>query len=128
MSDYNPTVGSWDLAYDLDLSPRIVPYVDIDARDHTNSSYYLNSYALDFFRQGSERLLMSENELDRGETYHLLLDFLHSLTSMKTSVQNIIEDEIKQPSNNDMAFFKPLGKKFSDIQQNFSSKFYKLYK
>jgi len=128
MSNYNPTVGSWDLAYDLDLSPRIVPFVDIDARDHTNSAYYLNSYALDFFRHGSERLLMSENELDRGETYHLLSDFLLSLTSMKTSVDNIIENEIKQTGNNDIGFFKPLGKKISDIQQNFSSKFYKHFK
>jgi hypothetical protein len=128
MTNYNPSVGSWDLAYDLDLSPRIVPYVDIDARDHTNSSYYLNSYALDFFRHGSERLLMSENELDRGETYHLLSDFLVSLTSIKTSLTNIIEDEIKQTSNNDIQFFKPLDKKLSAIQHNFSNKFYKEYK
>lgn len=128
MSNYNPTIGSWDLAFDLDLSQRIVPMVDIDARDHTNSSYYLNSYALDYFRHGSERLLMTENELDRGETYHLLSDFLHSLTSIKTSLDTIIENEPKLTTNNDIVFFKPLGKKIHDIQLNFSSKYRKEYK
>jgi hypothetical protein len=128
MTNYNPTIGSWDLAYDLDLSGRIVPFVDIDARDHTNASYYLNSYALDFFRHGSERLLMSENGLDRGETYHLLSDFLLSLTSIRTSLQTIIENESKNTTNNDNAFFKPLGKKIHDIQHDFSSKFNKQYK
>jgi hypothetical protein len=128
MTNYNPTVGSWDLAYDLDLSSRIVPFVDINACDHTNSAYYLNSYAVDFFKHGSERLLISENELDRGETYYLLSNFLYSLTSIKTSLDTIIENEIKQPRNNDNEFFKPLGKKLSDIQHNFSSKFYKEFK
>jgi hypothetical protein len=128
MSNYNPNIGSWDLAYDLDLSPRIVPFVDIDAYDHTNSAYYLNSYALDFFRHGSERLLIMENGLDRGETYHLLLDFLQILTSIKTSLVNIIENEVKQTRNNDQKFFVSIGKKISDIQENFSSKFYKHFK
>lgn len=127
MSNYNPTSASWDLAYDLDLSPRIIPFVDIDAFDHTNSSYYLNSYALDFFKHGSERFLLSENQLDRGETYNLLFDFLFSLTSIKRSLENILENEPKQ-LNNDLQFFKPLGKKLGDIQQNFSNKFYKEFK
>ncbi|CAF4439508.1 unnamed protein product, partial [Rotaria magnacalcarata] len=47
MSNYNATMGSWDLAYNLDFSPKVVPYVDIDCRDHTNTAYHLNSYALD---------------------------------------------------------------------------------
>ncbi|CAF1144509.1 unnamed protein product [Rotaria sordida] len=64
MSNYNPTVSSWDLAYDLDLSPRIVPFVDIDARDHTNSAYYLNSYAVDFFNHGSEASIIKENQIN----------------------------------------------------------------
>ncbi|CAF1166012.1 unnamed protein product [Adineta steineri] len=127
MSNYNPTVGSWNLACDLDLSSRIVPYVDIDAHDHTNSSYYLNSYALDFFRHGSEKLLISENEIDRSETYSLLSSFSSTLKSIKTSLVNVIENEIKNPTQ-DMAFFKPLNKKIDDIEQMFSSKFTKQYK
>ncbi|CAF3527387.1 unnamed protein product [Rotaria sordida] len=121
MSNYNPTIGSWDLAYNIDLSTRIVPYVDIDARDHTNSAYYLNSYALDFFRHGSEKLLMSENELDRSETYHLLSDFFLSLTSIKTSLHTIMENEIKHIDNNDVKFFNVLNKNLSNIQDQFSS-------
>jgi hypothetical protein len=127
MSSYNPTCASWDLACDLDLSSRIVPFVDIDTCDHVNSSYYLNSYALDFFKHGSERFLLSENQLDRGETFSLLSDFLHSLTSIKQSFDNILTTESLQ-ANNDSQFFKPIGKKLGGIQQEFSSKFYKEFK
>jgi hypothetical protein len=58
MSNYNPINDSWDLVYDLDLSSKIVQFVDIDCRDHTNTAYHLNSYALDFYRRGSEKLLI----------------------------------------------------------------------
>ncbi|CAF4569108.1 unnamed protein product [Rotaria sp. Silwood1] len=128
MSNYNPTIGSWDLAYNIDLSTRIVPFVDIDAHDHTNSAYYLNSYVLDFFRHGSEKLLMSENQLDRSETHSLLLNFLLSLTSINTSLDTIIQNEIKQTNNNDVGFFKVLSNKLSGIHDQFSSKFYTEYK
>ncbi|CAF0855267.1 unnamed protein product [Adineta steineri] len=37
MSNYNSVVGSWDLAFNLDLSTRTVPFADLDCRDHTNS-------------------------------------------------------------------------------------------
>lgn len=127
MCNYHSTTGSWDLACDLDLSPRLVPYVDIDACDQTNSSYYLNSYALDYFKHGSERLLISENQLDRGETYHSLSDFLFPLTSIRTSVDHIYT-QLKQIKNPDQNFFKPLGIKFLEIHSPFMSKFQKEFK
>ncbi|CAF0985074.1 unnamed protein product [Adineta steineri] len=37
MSNYNSVVGSWDLAFNLDLSTRTVPFADLDCRDHINS-------------------------------------------------------------------------------------------
>ncbi|CAF4617272.1 unnamed protein product, partial [Rotaria sp. Silwood2] len=76
MSNYNPTISSGDLSYDFDLTTRTIPYVDIDARDHTNASYYLNSYALDFYRHGSKRLLMFENELDRMSYMFMLIEIV----------------------------------------------------
>ncbi|CAF0782411.1 unnamed protein product [Didymodactylos carnosus] len=127
MSVYNPAVGSWDLAYDLNLSPRIVPFVDVDCRDHTNSAYHLNSYALDFFKHGSEKLLIDENQLLRGETYSLLSDFLLVLSSVKKSLEIIVAHEEKLPKPNDMKFFLSLAKKMSGVQQIFSSKHNKQY-
>ncbi|CAF0759137.1 unnamed protein product [Adineta steineri] len=82
MLNYNSVVGSWDLAFNLDLSTRTVPFADLDCRDHTNSMYYLNSYALDFFNHGSEQLLEDENELQHGDIYNLLLDFNLVLSSI----------------------------------------------
>ena len=128
MGNFNPAMHSWDLAYNLDLSSRTVPFIDIDAHDHTKSAYYLNSYALDFFRHGSEALIMSENELDRSETYQLLLDFLFTLNSVKTSLQSIIVNEMKRTTGNDASFFRPLEKKFVEFDHDFAEKFYKHFK
>ena len=75
MSNYHSTTCSWDLFCDLDLSDRVVPYLDLDCRDHTNVPYRVNSYALDFYRIGSDRLLEEENELQSGNIYNHLLDF-----------------------------------------------------
>jgi hypothetical protein len=127
MSNYNPTVGSWDLAYDLDLSPRIVPYVDIDARDHSNSSYCLNSYALDFFEHGSEASLITQNQIGSGDANSLLFDFLLMLSVIKTSLEVIIRNEDKQTTSNDIAYFKLLFKKISGVRDTFADKFYKRY-
>jgi len=71
------------------------------------------------FRHGSEASLMSENQLDRGETYHLLSEYLHALTSITTSIDTIIENEVKQSRNNAKAFFEPISKKISNIQEIF---------
>ena len=127
MSNYHSTTGSWDLACDLDLSARLVPFVDVDACDQTNASYYLNSYALDYFKHGSERLLISENQLDRAETYRLLSDFLLSLTTTQTSLDHIYT-QLKQTKNPDMKFFKPIGQNFTNIHSEFSSKVHKHFK
>jgi hypothetical protein len=127
MTNYNPVVGSWDLAYDLDLSPQIVPFIDIDCRDHTNTSYHLNSYALDFFKQGSETSLIIENGLNPGDTYSLLLDLHLVLSSIKTSLEVIIKNDEKQTNTNDLFIFRPLYDSVIKIQSIFSRKFMRQY-
>jgi hypothetical protein len=123
ISNFNPGVHSWDLAYDVDLSSRMVPLIDIDAQDHTNSCYYLNSYVLDFLRHGTESLLISENELDWNETFQLLNSFNYMLKSIKTSIASIVENETKTSTWNVVSFFKPLEKKFSELSEKFSTKY-----
>ena len=124
MSNYNPTIGSWDLVYDLDLAPKVVPFVDIHCRDHINTTYPLNSYALDFFRHGSEKLLLMENELHPGDTYSLLLDFRLVLSSISTSLKIIVETE-KQ--SEDLAILKPLFRSLSNVHNIFSRNFQRQY-
>jgi hypothetical protein len=126
MSNYNLSVSSWDLAYDLDLSSHTVPFVDMNVCDHTNSTYHLNSYAVDFFKHGSEALLISENQLSPNDTNRLLTDFHLVLSSIKTSLQIIVSNE-ERLTPNDMAFFLPLYESILDIQKIFSRKFYEEY-
>ncbi|CAF1105788.1 unnamed protein product [Rotaria sp. Silwood1] len=127
LSNYNSIISSWDLVYGLDLSPKVVPFVDIDCRDHTNTSYYLNSYALDFFKQSSETSLVNENGLSPRDTYSLLLDLHLILSSVKTSLEVIINNEQKQTTNNDLAIFEPLYKTLSNVQNIFSRNFQRQY-
>ena len=127
MLNYNPTVGSWDLAYDLDLSSKIVPFIDIDCRDHTNATYHLNSYVLDFFRHGSEKLLIAENELSTGDTYGLLLDFRLVLSSVATSLKIIVKDEEKKGQSEDLAIFAHLFQSFSGVESAFNRHFQRQY-
>ncbi len=125
MSNYNPTVGSWDLVYDLNLSPQVIPYVDIDCQDHTNTAYYLNSFALDFFKHGSERLLVTENGLNPGDTYNLLLDFNLLLSSITTSLEVIVQTEPRQTK--DSQFFSRLFQSLSSVTKTFSNNFLRQY-
>lgn len=127
MSNYHPSMNAWDLAANLDLSSRMIPFVDIDVHDHTNATYYSNSYALDFFKHGSERVLVTENGLEWGETYHLLQEFLRSLTSIKKSFDTILENEVKSQLST-VKFFRPLSNLFSSIENEYSDKFHKHFK
>ena len=127
LSNYNSNNVSWDLAYDLDLSSKIVPFVDIDCRDHTNTSYYLNSYAFDFYQHGSEKLLIAENELNAGDTYNLLLDFKLVLSSIGTSLEVIVDNEQKQDHSNDAKIFLQLFNSLSNVQKGFSRNFERQY-
>ena len=63
---------AFNLVYDMDVSSRMIPFFDIDNRDHSNTTYLLNSYAVDFFKIGSDRLLIEENELYIFFTYRFL--------------------------------------------------------
>ena len=128
MANYNPIAASWDLAYDLDLSTKVVPFVDVDCRDHTNTAYYLNSYGLDFFKDGSEKLLITENELKPGDTYQLLLDLHLVLASVKTSVEAIVKSDDEQTNKADLAFFSPLFRSVSSVQEKFAENFQRQYR
>jgi hypothetical protein len=127
MSNYNSVLGSWDLAYDLDLSPEIVPYVDVESCDHTGTTYHLNSYGLDFFQFGSERLLMTENGLSAGDTYQLLLDLHLILSSVKTSLEIIVNHEQEQNTANDLQMFLPLYDSMANVQSIFAKNFVRAY-
>ena len=127
MSNYNSTIGSWDLAYDLDLSPEVVPLADVECHDHTNATYHLNSYALDFFKLGSETLLIAENGLSTGDTYSLLLDLHLILSSVKTSLEIIVKNEEQTSAPNDLALFTPLSRSISKVQDAFARNFIRQY-
>lgn len=127
MTNFNSSTNSWDLAYNLDGLSHLIPFVDIDNHDQNNNTYYLNSYAVDFYNHGSERLLLTENGLDQSDTFNSLQRFLFALTSIEKSFSNILENEIKQQTNT-KSFFQSLSKLFSPIQIEYSKKFFNHFK
>ncbi len=88
----------------------------------------MNSYALDFFKHGSEKLLIIANELSPGDTYGILLDFHFVLSSITTSIEVFVENDEKEASSDYKEFFLPLYKSISTVKNSFSQKFYKQYR
>lgn len=120
---YSPSINTWHLPFDLDLSSRIVPMIDIDAIDSNGSSYYLNSYLVDFFRHGSETKLINEYDIERDEVYQLLRGFQSILYSIDQSLRKLSAE-----NSNDNEFFRPISKKFTRLEQTFSRRFHSEYK
>ena len=104
--------------YDLDLSTEVLPLADVEFRDYTNATYHLNSCALDFFKIGSETLLITENGLSTGDTYTLLLDLHLILSSVKTLLEVIVKNGEQTSASNDLALFTPLWKSIAIKVQN----------
>jgi len=109
------------------LKCRSTNNIAFDARDRTNSAYYLNSYAVDFFNHDSEASLILENQINLDETNNLLFDFSLMFSSIKTSLEIIIRNENEQATTNDIQCCQPLYEKMSHIKEIFAEKFYKAY-
>ena len=125
--NYNSIISSWDLAYNLNLSSKVIPFIDVDCRDHSNTAYHLNSYGLDFFKHGSESSLITENKISPGDTYSLLLDLHLVLSSVKTSLEVIIRNDEHDANNQDLKIFHPLYQSLSEVQNTFSNNFHRQY-
>lgn len=97
--------------------------IDIDAIDSNGSSYYLNSYLVDFFRHGSETKLINEYDIERDEVYQLLREFQLILYSIDQSLRKLSAE-----NSNENEFFRPISKKFTHLEQTFSRRFHSEYK
>jgi hypothetical protein len=122
MHNYNST--SYDLAFNIDLSNKIVPFMDLDDYNKMN----LNSYALDFYINGSQRQLIVENQLQAGDIFSFSDDFLLLLASIKTSLEAIVMYEKKQTATEtDLDFFQSIFNKFNEIHYNYKKSFNKAF-
>ncbi|CAF1558198.1 unnamed protein product [Didymodactylos carnosus] len=121
MQNYNST--SYDLAFNIDLSNRIVPFMDILNYNKTD----LNSYAVDFYINGSEQQLLTQNRLQPGDVFVFLEDFLLILASIKTSLEVIVKHEKSQTPSTDLNFFQSLFIILDAIHNDYKLKFSKVY-
>ena len=116
---FSPSINTWHLPFDLDLSSRLVPMVDIDAMDSNGASYYLNGYLVDFYRHGSETRLMHEFDIAQDELYQPLREFQLVLTSLNRSLRNIVGEN---------EFLGTVSKKMTRLEQTFARNFYSTFK
>lgn len=122
MHNYNST--SYDLAFNIDLSNKIVPFMDL----HDYNKMNLNSYALDFYINGSKRQLIVESQLQAGDIFDFSQDFLLLLASIKTSLQAIVKHEKEQTATvTDLNFFQTIFNKFDEIHHNYKVSFNKAF-
>ncbi|CAF1134816.1 unnamed protein product [Adineta steineri] len=122
MQNYNAT--SYDLAFNIDLSNKVVPFMD----PHDYNKMNLNSYALDFYINGNKSQLIVENQLQAGDIFNFTQDFLLLLASIKTSLQTIVEYEEQQTAiETDLDFFRSISNKFDEIHRKYKESFSKAF-
>ncbi|CAD5222230.1 unnamed protein product [Bursaphelenchus xylophilus] len=67
---------------DLCLDPAFIPTV-VELKDHRGRPILRNSYAYDFYLNGSKNTLITENKLDIGEIWYVIDDFNKMLKSLR---------------------------------------------
>ncbi|CAD5216899.1 unnamed protein product [Bursaphelenchus okinawaensis] len=67
---------------DLAVDPAFIPTV-VELKDHRGRVIHRNSYAYDFYINGSKDSLITDNKLDIGEIWYLIDDFNKMLKSLR---------------------------------------------
>ncbi|XP_060682842.1 probable ATP-dependent RNA helicase DDX60 [Hemiscyllium ocellatum] len=77
----------------LELSSSNIPVLNLRKYDQHGRRMPLNAYALDFYRHGSLKALLSDNMLHLGEAYNVLNEFQLTLTSISTSLKELCDNK-----------------------------------
>lgn len=86
-----------------------VPLLCLYKRDQSGRKYFLNAYALDFYKHGSLFSLASDNWLNMGDAFHLIRDFTLTIQSIRISLSELCGDE----DDNVVLAFQQLSDAFS---------------
>lgn len=108
-----------DLAYDLDLSPQVIPFFQI------NDAYRCNSYAYDFYNHGSKKNLIDENQIPSSDIHILLNDFRLVLRKLQRSLRFLMRNANQFHDNETFDFFKSLSSKVERITRKYTTHFNK---
>ncbi|XP_059501741.1 probable ATP-dependent RNA helicase DDX60 [Stegostoma tigrinum] len=77
----------------LELSSSSIPLLNLRKYDQQGRRMPLNAYALDFYRHGSLKALLSDNMLHLGEAYNVLNEFQLTLSSISTSLKELCDNK-----------------------------------
>lgn len=94
------------------LEESAIPYIPIWPHE---SSTELNAYLLDFWKVGSLKVLVDENQIKPGDVWFLLKDFSLTLASIVASLQNVLGAENMEDS--DMVDVQEVGENAAESAQ-----------
>ena len=74
------------LPYHICISSELLPCIDMEK--------VRNAYALDFFKHGNVTALSEDNGLRDGDIFHYLNDFLLTIKTISTALEQTAEHEV----------------------------------
>ncbi|XP_062055389.1 probable ATP-dependent RNA helicase DDX60 [Lepus europaeus] len=77
----------------LNVDVSNIPLLCLNKWDQSGRKYFLNAYALDFYKHGSLSTLASDNWLNMGDAFHLIRDFTLTIQSIRISLSELCGDE-----------------------------------
>ena len=94
------------------LEESAIPYIPVWPHE---SSTELNAYLLDFWKVGSLKVLVDENQIKAGDVWFLLKDFSLTLASIVASLQNVLGAE--NIDDSDMVDVEEVGENAAESAQ-----------
>ncbi|XP_072262120.1 probable ATP-dependent RNA helicase DDX60 isoform X2 [Pyxicephalus adspersus] len=95
----------------IQISQKYFPFFYLEKTDAYGRALHLNSYALDFFKHGSIKAIVSDNGFNEGDAYYKLKDFYLSISAISVSLKEMCEDE-----------YDPVSLAFEQLQKKFQQK------
>ena len=120
ISNLHGPMQSLDLAVPVDVSSKMIPIIDIEQRDQNNRKYQLNNYLMNFYRYGTEEIMLIENDFDLNDTYQAILTHQNAFSSITKSLSFILKNS---PNEHSETFCKTLMRLFEPINKRLSVQF-----
>jgi ATP-dependent RNA helicase DDX60 len=85
----------WNARQGIHMNGHAIPSLNNIFADN-ESAFKLNAYLLDFYTHGQVESLLCANGIRRGDVWYLLQDFVLTLLTIKTSLQELLTTASKQ--------------------------------
>ncbi|XP_068131464.1 probable ATP-dependent RNA helicase DDX60 [Hyperolius riggenbachi] len=95
----------------IHIPQKYFPKFHLEKVDACGRTLHLNSYALDFFKHGSIKAIVTDNGFNEGDAYYKLKDFYLTISAISVSITEMCENDLD-----------PVAMAFGQLKEKFSRK------